>query len=240
MPTTHRLARVLALTLAVPAARGQIDPRANEIITESVQALFAAGHTDVQSVSARASCIAPDGPYTLEAHWIRDRGVRVSFGNADGAAEATALITEDGARWLGNDDQPGAELTHDEREVMLLHHFQLVALDPKSYFEQPTLVAERRFAGASCHELAFASQGEPVGATFFHADTHLLAGYTHELGRFADNPITTRFIEWREVEGVLLPAKVLVTDTRGDYVLTFSELRVDQTPADLFPDLAEP
>ena len=98
---------------------------------------------------------------------------------------------------------------------------------PESFVSNPSLIGTVEFHGRECEKLSgFAEDGTEIDL-YYDLKTGLPLGFEMLNPVEAGTIVTIIFREWKDVEGVLMPSKVIASDKQGDFYLSFQGLFFD-------------
>ncbi|MCP3978140.1 MAG: hypothetical protein GY716_02255 [bacterium] len=218
-----------AAPLALTSPSAEID--AATLLERSAEAMGGSETLDrVRTIRSVADCVSPRGPYTTELRSTRPD--RLEFiQEMDGGGRFHSIVDGDRA-WSVGEDGTESDLAPAARSMVQGHDFQLMPIVFAERYAVGEVTGIEEFAGSACRRLTYTDDlGEPAEA-FFHADTHLLAGWRIANPMRPGEQVTMRALEWRDVGGVRLPSKIMATDGSGDFVLSFDEIEVNTPVVD--------
>lgn len=208
---------------------------AHEILVASQAAM---GHVDalaaITSITALAQCVGPRGAYTTDIFSMR--GNRLMFRQAfPDRPGFVAMIN--GAQAWAHDEATGEIERLDAASVegIRSHEFQMIAITMPDRYADPILAEPTEFAEKKCQVVRVMSRlGRPCHA-YFAEDDGLWAGMIQPDSRAPERDTVQVVINaWRNIEGVLLPARVTATDRSGAFVLDFHTITLNTVDETLF------
>lgn len=234
------LALFLCFTLAVPIFRANSEPPkkvespklskeaqegAQRVLTKAQAATHVSARALSRVIVGRAVCNGPDGSYRTDISsppgrrfWFR----QVHPGNKT----FEALVTADGA-WSIKSDGSRSPLNYRRTLMVRSHDFQRIALDPESFVSNLGLIGTVNFRGLKSEQLSgLADDGTKI-ELYYAVKSGLPLGFKMMNPVQAATIVTITYQEWKDVEGVLLPSKVVASDTQGDFYLSFQGLFFD-------------
>jgi hypothetical protein len=232
-----------ALGQSAAAATGPVSAASSvsEVLAAAAEAM---GGQDavarVQSVTAVAEGRSPGGTYRMEIRSMRDGRVEFRHRSTSGGSEVIVLS---GSRAWSRDARTGqvAPVDAGTRGVVRAHDFSMIALDFGSRYSGLELAGVASFSGKSCYRLRGRDASGNVVESYFDVGSHLLEGQTvRDASRPGAPAVRISFDAWRRAGGVLLPSRVTATDQKGDFVLTFTTLAVNDVDEAIFRPPDEP
>ncbi len=225
--STNRALTVASVALGV-SAFACAGPSFEEAAARSLEAIGspAGGHT-VRSVRTTASGLSANGAYAMTVEASADLSMVRFVYQRDGGEPYRLLVNGSTAHVLDESGEPIEEAGRFSAFFARGHAFHAMVLSPESYFLDASSAGEHRFGAAQCHAFdARTPVGEPITA-YFDSGTGLLCGL--EFDDPAPNAeegstVRVRFIEWQDVDGLLLPRVILALDSGGSYVLEYREV----------------
>jgi hypothetical protein len=241
------LAWALGEFVAMGAAAGPGPrPEASSVSQVLAAAAEAMGGRDavarIQSVTAIAEGRSPaGGTYRMEVRSTRDG--RIEFRHRSTGGESEVIVLGRSRAW-SRDPRTGAVVPVDAGTagVVRAHDFSMIAVDFGARYSGLELAGIESFSGERCYRVSGRDGAANVVESCFSVDSHLLRGQTvRDASRPTAPPVRISFDEWRRVDGVLLPSRVTATDQKGDFVLTFTTLAVNDVDEAIFsPPAARP
>lgn len=195
--------------------------RAPDDATTSLAALRhalggAARSAALAEVRASYACRGPIGAYRIEMELPRARPWRVAWLFP---GQAPAEFELDGsACWSRAADGTRTPLAAEEAAMVRAHAFPRLALAPEDFLPELEHAGTRVEQGRTLERLTARSPG--AGTLELDLSNDRLARL--ELVDTRTSPpavVTVRFESWREVDGLLLPERVVAVDGKGDWVM---------------------
>jgi hypothetical protein len=210
------------------------------IFEQAVEAMGgAAALNAVRSIKSIADCTAPRGSYVTELRSAR--GDRLWFRQAWPDREPFVAVLNGAQAWAA-DPQTGRIETLDDNSVAMLrgHEFQMIPIVLHERFTNSAVEGLKDFAGRSCLKLSATDRRGQASALYFDPETHLSAGLiiANPIGA-AGETVQIIFDEWRWIDRVQLPAKVIAIDQSGEFILTFTHIELNTIDDQLFDVPAE-
>ncbi len=173
-------------------------------------------------IVGRASGSGPDGSFKTDISsppdgrfWYR----RV----LEGRKPFEALITSEGA-WSVHEDGTRTPLSRRTALMVRSHDFQRIAIDPESFAQNIGWVKETDFHTLKSQELLGYTEDGTKIYLYFDDKSGLPLGFRMDNPVQTDTSVTIIFQMWKNVEGVLLPSKVIALDAPRNFQLTFQGL----------------
>jgi len=215
----------LTLLLASSAAS---QSSASVVIENSFKAIGGrANAAKVDSIYSWAECTGPNGPYTTEISSAR--GGKILFTQKRQTGKAYFGLS-DGRNAISGSDPAGETKAAGEREVFAWrsHDFARIAIDVEGFFSKFEAEADGTFEGRSAAILRAVDQLGNPARVYFEKRSGSMLGFTIRNPFAAEaEEIRTVFREWKSVDGLRLPSKVVVTDKQGDFVLSFTKITIN-------------
>ena len=221
---------LLAFGLGFPAFGDHLSAGvpATEVLEAARSALGGDAINQVRSLLALANGKSPVGPYTLEVHSIRGEGLLFRY-RRRGVAARDVVVSPPMA-WTRVAPMGEVEkLPWEQAEMIRGHEFQIIAIDPASHFHGFQPAEAGRLDGT---ETLFVSGVNSLGQrceVHFDPTSHRPVG----LVVAADvEPVRVRFLDWEDVDGVMLPNRISALDAAGEFILDFHTLQVNAVAPD--------
>ena len=191
----------------------------------------------IQSLTATAECMGPDGAFDTTVTSIRPDTVYFRQASERGITEiwSTAERT-----WGGNVGEEYESLTSQVRDFVRGHEFHLMIIDIKDRFSEFELVGREKMGDTDCLRISMKDAADADASVCVRSDDWLPAEMQLNPGSAA-GPIRIVFDDWRESQGLNLfhaidlieePDRVFSYDYVDISVNTFAvEMRVP--PPDL-------
>jgi len=228
-----KLKNLLLLT-ALSAANICAQATASEILENSRRAIGGKGEiAKVITLKAFADCTGPNGNYTTEIQSAQSgplifRQVRAGGSSYLGQVNGEIFWTQ---------DEKSGEFTLADRRAALAwrsHDFAFLVMEIGEKFSELTPAGEEEFNGRRAWKLnGRDALGNPA-ALFFDRQTKLVLGVVMRNPFENTETIRTVFNQWKAVGALKLPAKITVTDKKGDFVLNFKEIILNRTDPKIF------
>lgn len=220
-----------------PVPEGEDLPTVEEILADFHQALGGEeALAAIRSVRAAARCSGPDGPYTTEIRSTRDgRLLFHQIREGEEGLEHFRAFVNGPYTWSEAVDTGEVEPQPIRvRAMVRSHDFFAWALDFPFLLNGPRVHGRSEVDGEPYFELRLTDNFQRPVRAYFHAETHLLAGLEMFNPLFPKELVTLRIVEWRRVDGVLLPSREIVTDGAGDWDLSYHEIVLNDVDESLF------
>lgn len=174
----------------------------------------------LDELRATYACNGPSGGYHLELALEASDAGRIAWHFPNRPASVFAF--ERDAAWLLAEDGARTALAPEEAEMVRSHAFARLVAAPEEFLGVLARVGTTEEGVRSLERLAAAS------GSFVELDraTDLPLRITL-LDRRAEppTPVVVRFERWRELDGVLLPDRVVAVDGRGEWVMELEAAR---------------
>lgn len=228
-----RLRALLAVLVSLAACRATVEaPEAARAQTElrHVETRLAAlrdalggeaALAALETLRAGYACRGPSGDYRLELELEPAGAGRITW--LFPGQPASVFELEGAAAWLLSDDGTRTALTPMEAEMVRSHDFPRLVSAPEEFLGPFTRVGTSQADGRPLERFEAASGS----ALELDLATDLPFRITL-LDRRTDPPATVvvRFERWRELDGVLLPERVVAVDGRGEWVMELDLARL--------------
>jgi len=181
----------------------------------------------VDAIYAWAECTGPNGPYTTEISSTRAGKIYFSQKRRSGKAY---FGRSDSRNAVTGSDPTGETRAAGEREVFAWrsHDFPRIALEVEGFFSRLEIAADGEFAGKPATIInAVDALGNPARIYFAKRAGSMLGFTIRDPFAQKAEEIHITFAGWMAVGGLLLPAKVVVTDKQGEFVLNFTKITVN-------------
>lgn len=179
-------------------------------------------------VRASYACRGPVGAYRIELELPRARPWRVAWLFP---GEIPAEFELDGhAGWSRAADGTRTPLAPEEAAMVRAHAFPRLVLAPEEFLPELEHAGTRLEQGRTLERLVARAPG--TGALELDLANDRLARLELVDAR-TDPPakVTVRFESWREVDGLLLPERVVAVDGKGDWVMELATAELEFDPA---------
>jgi hypothetical protein len=176
----------------------------------------------VLSISAVAACRGPKGTY--ETRLVSDRLGNLSFQQFFPDHKNIAGIY-DGRGWSQNPDGTYEWVDSTEVSVLRGHDFPMMIIDLAKRFRDFQTIARVQYEGQPAFQVGMTDDlGHPT-SIYFSSDSHLpLAVKTTNSRAVTPPTITSRFDDWRSVNGVKLVSHVTILYGSDTFVFDFKTL----------------
>ncbi len=206
-----------------------------QIYQKSIDAMGSeAALSAINSISATADATSPDGAYTLEVLSARPNRARVTFTEADGAS--TMLNVHGEQAWTFDPEGVPVALGNIDRAFILGHEFQMLPIEVNERFSDHEYLGLHSFANQNTVHIK--AVGEPDNLPYdlyFDPVTGLMQGMSFpDFLRNPETKVNIHFAEWRWIDQVQLPCKVIVIDASGEFILAFNDIQINTLDISLF------
>ena len=187
----------------------------------------------IQSVSARANCVGPKGEYVTEIHSARDGRVRFQQTRAH-SNPMRIIINADGA-WA-TDLVSGESDKLDAASVSMIrgHEFQMLPLTLPERYSQPEHAETQEWNGETCLPIHARDEMGLLCTHYFRARDMRWMGMEQSHPLQPQNKTRVYVHAWCETANVSFPCHVSATDSGGEYIFHFEDIRVNQAPPEFF------
>ncbi len=187
----------------------------------------------VQSISAYADCVGPNGAYVTEIHSTRDG--RVRFQQTFAGRNPYCIIINPGGAWA-TDIVTGETDALDALSVSMIrgHEFQMLPLTLAERYTKPEPADAVEWNGARCFRVrARDDLGSPC-AHYFQLDTGQWMGMELTNPRQSSAQVRVVVHVWQSIENIALPVRVSATETQGEYIFYFHTILLNQAAPGIF------
>ena len=197
-----------------------------KVFSQAIEGVGGAAIQNIRSISALANCRGPNGEYTTRIESIRSGKTRFDqrFVNRE---EPTHVVINGQVAWSTNRAGENSLVPPFQKLVTELHEYHRMVLDFQQMFSDFELVGNERFNERDCVKVAAKHQLDGDIFLFFDTATKRLVGYSLPVGE--GQSVVNVFNEWKEIEGVYFPTRIVATDSAGDWHLNFDEIRLNQS-----------
>ena len=170
----------------------------------------------IQSLTATADCMGPDGEFETTVTSIRPDTVYFRQASARAITEiwSTAERT-----WGGNAGEEYELLTPRVREIVRNHEFHLMIIDLKTRFSGFRLLGGQKAGGPECRTVSMRDEAGGEASLCVRTDNWLPVEM-HLDGASTAGPLRITFDDWRETDGLNLFYSVQVIE-EPDRVFTY-------------------
>jgi ketosteroid isomerase-like protein len=145
-----------------------------------------------------------------------------------GSTNGGYVWTRDAA--TGRVEPGGAQLA----SMVRGHEFQMMPIDLRERYTNLSVDGTEAFAGHPCIRVRMTDDLGNPGHLYFSEETKLFSGMVLQDPREAGATVRVVADAWRQVGAVRLPATVTATDRAGDFVLDFTEIRLNDVDETVF------
>ncbi len=200
----------------------------DKLFSESIEAVGSKNAIDkIKNIEAFAECIGPKGKYTTHITSFRSNKTHFKQDFSYKEDSSNIFINKDVA-WAASNNSVGFEMVSPfQRLVVHLHEYQKMAFDFQKMFTDFEILGDEIFNGNLNVKV---KAKNALGGTiflFFDKQTKHLSGYILPISG-SEESVKNVFNEWKEIGGVKLPSKVTATDSFGDWVLNFKEIKLNK------------
>lgn len=107
------------------------------------------------------------------------------------------------------------------------HEYQKMSFAFEKFFRDLELEGEEVFEGRPSVKLRSRNELGMPADLYFDLETKRFSGYVLHVPNSAER-IRNVFLEWRAVDGLMLPSVVRATDSQGDWTLRFHTIRLNR------------
>lgn len=227
-------AEVYSQSASQIAEAGHQGDRLAALFSRSRQAIGDSATIDsLKNLHVEANCEGPNGKYkTTIDSWFdgKVRFLQERESETSTQAAQPSVINGDYA-WQMDADGEYSLLAPFHTLVIELHEYQRMAVDFQSMFSDFEWKGTEKFGGKSCTMVQAKHRLGQEIFLYFDEQTSLFSGYILPIPG-TDEVVTNVFDDWRIVDGLRLPSKVTATDARGEFILNFDTITLNQCLAE--------
>lgn len=228
------------LVCSIEASQPRSDDRSvDKILTEARAAIGTERQlAKIRSITATADCVGPKGKYTTSIDSFRSAKTRFEQTFTYKTDRASVFVNGD-VVWTANGEPTIS--TPFQRMAARAHEYQKMAFDVRSFFRDPVVRGDEMFEGRPSIKLETKNELGMTVFIYLDKETKRFSGYILQIPN-SSQTVKNVVLEWRKINGVMLPSVVKATDDQGDWTLRFHTIvfnKADEKSLDVPPRVAD-
>jgi hypothetical protein len=208
-----------------PAAAGSAND-ARQILEGARRAMGGEAVTNVRTVASRADVQSPGGSFETILYSARDGRVRMMQTTGFHAG-----LGPSGDWILPSAEEGRRPLPAEIREVVIGHELHMIFIDPESRYGDPVALGPSAFMESTALPVRVRGEEGRSVLLYYDARDTLPVGMRLET---AVGEVEVEVADWRTLDGLRLFWSAEFRDRSGRFEYAYRELRVNETPDDMF------